>query len=110
MAKKEDIATNVENAVKATAKKATRTAKKAAEKAEPAVKAASKAVKSAAVKQEVFVQWGGKEIKCKDLVAAAKKDYKASHKDAVRTCQVYVKPEDGAAYYVINDVTGKIEL
>ena len=26
------------------------------------------------------------------------------------SCKVYVKPEEGAAYYVINKVSGKLEL
>ena len=27
-----------------------------------------------------------------------------------RSCKVYVKPEEDAAYYVINKVSGKLEL
>ena len=27
-----------------------------------------------------------------------------------QSCKVYVKPEEGAAYYVINKVSGKLEL
>ena len=36
--------------------------------------------------------------------------YRATHKVGVQSCKVYVKPEEGAAYYVINKVSGKLEL
>ena len=32
------------------------------------------------------------------------------YKVGVQSCKVYVKPEEGAAYYVINKVSGKLEL
>ena len=32
------------------------------------------------------------------------------HKVGVQSCKVYVKPEEGMAYYVINKVSGKLEL
>ena len=31
-------------------------------------------------------------------------------KVGVQSCKVYVKPEEDAAYYVINKVSGKLEL
>ena len=40
----------------------------------------------------------------------AKADYRTTHKVGVQSCKVYVKPEEGAAYYVINKVSGKLEL
>ena len=47
----------------------------------------------------------------KDVLEAAKKAYAASNKAAIKDITLYVKPEDNAAYYVVNgDVTGKIEL
>ena len=33
-----------------------------------------------------------------------------SHKVGVQSCKVYVKPEEGTAYYVINKVSGKLDL
>ena len=33
-----------------------------------------------------------------------------THKVGVQSCKVYVKPEEGAAYYVINKFSGKLEL
>ena len=58
---------------------------------------AEKTVKKAPAKvQSVLVQFGGKEVDTKDLLEQVK---------------VYVKPEESAAYYVINDdVNGRIEL
>ena len=40
----------------------------------------------------------------------AKADFKAQNKGAIRSCKLYIKPEDGAAYYVINGKSGKIDL
>ena len=34
----------------------------------------------------------------------------ATHKVGVQSCKVYVKPEEGTAYYVINKVSGKLDL
>ena len=45
-----------------------------------------------------------------DVVERAKADYRTTHKVGVQSCKVYVKPEEGAAYYVINKVSGKLEL
>lgn len=68
----------------------------------------------AAKKQEVYVQFAGKEILQKDLLDQVKeiwtKELGNKVKDMVDV-KVYVKPEESAAYYVINEtVTGTIEL
>jgi hypothetical protein len=46
------------------------------------------------------------------LVEAAKADFKASHKRVLITAlKLYLKPEDGVAYYVINEnESGKIPM
>ena len=44
------------------------------------------------------------------VVERAKADYRTTHKVGVQSCKVYVKPEEGVAYYVINKVSGKLEL
>ena len=81
-----------------------------------AVKEAEKAIKetsrkaTAALVPEVFVQWNGREAGCAELVEKAKADFKAQNKGAIRSCKLYIKPEDGAAYYVINGKSGKIDL
>lgn len=122
----------VEKAVKETAKKAekkvekaakaekpaetkvVKAAKKVAKKAEAAVAEVSKKTAKAAAKEakaEVILQFAGNEIKMVDVLDAAKKDFAANNKAALKSITLYVKPEDGAAYYVANgDITGKVNL
>ena len=45
-----------------------------------------------------------------DIIDRAKADYRTTHKVGVQSCKVYVKPEEGAAYYVINKFSGKLDL
>ena len=52
----------------------------------------------------------GKTRKFTDIIDRAKADYRTTHKVGVQSCKVYVKPEEGAAYYVINKFSGKLEL
>jgi hypothetical protein len=92
------------------------TVKKAAEAVDTTVKAAETTVKkaAAAVKkvEDVFVQYGEKEVKVAEVVEAAKAAFKeANGRKAIKTVQVYVKPEESAAYYVINsEFTDKVDL
>ena len=95
----------VKNEVKAVEKKAA--AKKAPAK-KPAAKAASKPAEK---KETVYIQFDGKEIEMDAVIEAAKADFKANNKGYLRKLDVYVKPEDNAAYYVVNGkVSGKVEL
>ena len=90
--------------------------KKTAAKKAPAKKAAAK--KTAAVKKEVkktaYLQYGGKEIEMDSLYEQVKTIWtKEMGKKAadLKEVKLYVKPEEFAAYYVINDdVTGSIDL
>ena len=84
--------------------------KKAAEKKAPAKRTAAKTVKTA-----LYVQYEGKEVSEKDLIAAAKKAYtKLGNKASdIKSLDIYVKPEEGVAYYVVNGTGSddyKIEL
>ena len=45
-----------------------------------------------------------------ETIDRAKADYRTTHKVGVQSCKVYVKPEEGAAYYVINKFSGKLDL
>lgn len=89
---------------------------KAAAKAEKAPKAeASKTEKPAhkgrpPLPPEIYVELAGKQYNITDLVDRAKADYRLTHKVGVQSCKVYVKPEEEAAYYVINKVGGKLPL
>ncbi len=111
-----EAAETMGDAATAVAKMAEPTVKKVRRKTEPAVKKAEKAIKetsrkaTAALVPEVFVQWNGREAGCAALVEKAKADFKAQNKGAIRSCKLYIKPEDGAAYYVINGKSGKIDL
>lgn len=95
--------------VKEVAKKAAKTAKPVTDAAKTTVAQAAKRV---VMKPEVYVQFGQKETRTDELVQAAKAAYKqAGNRVAVRSLRVYVKPEESAAYYVINDdFSGKIAL
>ena len=59
---------------------------------------------------ELYVEVGDKQYNITDIIDRAKADYRTTHKVGVQSCKVYVKPEEGAAYYVINKVSGKLEL
>ena len=76
------------------------------------VKEAPKAEKKEAV-QNVYVQFAGKEILTADLAAQVTEKWVAlGHRaSSIKELNLYVKPEDNAAYYVINGKeSGKIEL
>ena len=59
---------------------------------------------------ELYVEFSGKQYNVTDIIDRAKADYRATHKVGVQSCKVYIKPEEAAAYYVINKVSGKLEL
>ncbi len=117
--KAEKVVEKAAKAEKAPAeKKVAAAAKKVVKKAEKAVdtaaKKVAKTVKKAETKDakaEVVLQFAGAEFKMAAVLEAAKKDYAANNTAALKTITLYVKPEDGAAYYVANgDITGKVNL
>ncbi len=65
------------------------------------------------MKSTLYIQSSGLEIKDSDLIAQIKKECTASGmkiKD-IKTLNVYVKPEEGMAYYLINEeIKGSISL
>lgn len=78
--------------------------KKAAEAAVvETVAETKKPARKPAVKSSVYVQFGGKEIVEKDVVAACKKAYAdlATGED-LKTLEIYMKVEEGVAYFVAN--------
>jgi len=76
-------------------------AKKTAEK-----KPATKSAKAPAVK--AVVEYRGVQVSLDDIIAAIKANWKG---EAIKTLEVYVKPEDAAAYYVVNGAeSGKVSL
>ena len=101
---KAEVQPTVEKAVKATRK----TAAKASEKVK---KTAAKAV-GAEVAPVVYVQYQGEEEKIEDLVAAAKASFAAEHaRTKVTDLKLYIKPEERAAYYVVNEkFAGRVDF
>lgn len=66
-----------------------------------------------AIKQTLFIQYNGREIKEKEIVASIKKSWtEAGNKISdIKTLEVYVKPEENIVYYVINETeSGKVVL
>lgn len=78
----------------------------------PAEKPAKKpAAKLSDPKETVKVQFGGEEFDFANIKKAVEADYKSKFKGKVKTIEIYIKPEDKAAYYVINgDFSDKVEL
>ena len=75
-----------------------------AKKSEAAKKEPAKAApKKAEPAFTTIVQLGDKEFDLTDITAKAYKAYKSVHKrKTVTEFVVYVKPEEGAAYYTVN--------
>ena len=99
----------------ATATKATTATTKAAEK-KPAekkatakkattVKKATTTKKAATATTSVFVQFRGNDFELIEAVKTAWADKTGSKVTDIKTIEIYVKPEDGRAYYVINGVS-----
>ena len=114
--------------IKATAKTAARTAVKEAKAAKETVKktaakevkGAKEAVKKTAAKRpskkdmkvRTFVEYYGKQVEEKEMIARVKKAWtkKGKRVGEIKTLELYVKPEEGAVYYVINsEETGAVE-
>ena len=90
-------------AKKAAAEKKTAPAKKSAAKKAPAKKAEPKVT--------VKVQFAGNEYDIDQITKDVTKAYKGSVKGAVKSVEIYIKPEDGAVYYVVDsENTGKVDL
>lgn len=111
----------VEAAVKTAVEpaKETEQPKLAAPAKAPASKTAKKAAPKTAAKaaleqtEEVLVQFGAKEWNTAKLAQQAKAAYVAEGHRAstIKKFCLYIKPEDGKAYYVINDkATGSVDL
>lgn len=62
---------------------------------------------------EIFLQYREYEVTMETVTERVKSHYyaKGYAKDSIEDMQIYVKPEDFTAYYVINDgVVGKVNL
>ena len=94
---------------KKTAAKKTTTRKKASAK-----KGAKRGPKPAAERTvELHVQYGGREVAYTDLVNRVKEMWKEQGKreTSLKSLNIYVKPDEFKAYYVINEeITGEIDF
>ena len=99
MAKKTEKDTEVKKTAAAAAPAAAK-AESAEEKA-PAKK--TRTVKKADPKVNVTVEFAGKQIVAKEVKDAVIKAFKKANKGVeVKTVEIYMKPEENAAYYVVN--------
>ena len=77
-------------------------------------KTATKTTKKADLKTEFFLQFSGKEYTEKEILKKVKDVWTKDLKNKVgdmKDVKIYLKPEESAAYYVVNgDTTGKIHL
>ena len=77
-------------------------------KAEPAPKKTTKKINAS-----IMVEYNGQSVSTDAVLENVKKTFEAEGNklSAIKDLQIYVKPEDNAAYYVINqDITGKVNL
>ncbi|MEQ2442666.1 DUF6465 family protein [Pseudoflavonifractor sp. CLA-AP-H29] len=98
--------TVTETAPKAAEKK---TARKTAAKKAPAKKAVEEkavetpAEKTVEPKTTLVLEYCGRQVTESTMIAGAKKVWaEAGHTEAIETMELYMKPEDGAVYCVIN--------
>ena len=106
---KEQVLPVVEKAKRGTKKAAEMTAETAV-KAKETVEKAAKKVVTGETAPVVYVQYMGEEEKVEDLVAAAKAAFAVEHPATkVEDLKLYIKPEERAAYYVVNEkFAGKV--
>ena len=92
-----------EAAPKAEAKK--ETAPKAAAKKETVKKTPAR--KAAEPKADVHFQFDGKDLVAKDVLDQAVKAFKKAHRGVeIKTIDLYIVANEGAAYYVVNGEGG----
>lgn len=107
--------TTVAKASKAATETVSKATKATTEKVTKATKVASEKVKEvkASITEELVLQYAGKEMTPQQIMEAAKAQYVAEgHKASdIKGIKVYVKPEDGRAYFVVNEsYAGSIAL
>ena len=98
----------VKEAVEEKAAAKTETVKDTAAETKKAAKAAKEELKP-----EVFIQYQGNEAIVADVIEKAKNEFVADgHRaSSIKSLQVYLKPEEFAAYYVINQkFAGRVDL
>lgn len=102
-APKKTATTTKSAATKTAAKKASATVKKA-------TTAVKKAVEAKTQEPKVVVQFAGNDYKLDEILEKAKKAYSKKSKKVFKDLRIYIKPEEGKAYYVADDNFGSVDL
>ena len=88
-----------------TEKTETKPAKTAKAETKTETKPAAKTTKAAKETIKYTIEFGGKNVTAESIVDYIKEAYKAEgNTAAIKTLEVYIQPENGVAYYVINGV------
>ena len=108
---KQEVKTEVKAETKPEVKEET---KASVEKKAPAKKApAKKTTAKKDIKVKAVVEYYGKQVEEKDIIARVKKAWTRSGKKVgdIKEMDLYIKPEENAVYYVINGTeTGAVEF
>ena len=100
-AAKAAAAVEVKTEPAAKAEAAPKTAEKKAVRKTAAKKAPAK--KAAEAKTTIILEYCGRQVTENTMIAGARNVWaEAGHTEAIETMELYVKPEDGAVYCVIN--------
>ena len=88
-----------------------KTAAETAKKRKPRTKTAKKAAKEE-LKPEVYIQYQGREGVVEDAIKKVTEQFVEGHRaSTIKSLQLYLKPEENAAYYVINQkIAGRVDL
>lgn len=79
------------------------TVKKPAAAAKEEIKETVKETVKPEIEKSVVVEFGGRQVAAKDVLAQAEKAYAKSHPGTViKSMELYISPEQNAAYYVVN--------
>ena len=107
------VKTDTMTTTKAAANKETKAAAKPVAKKEVKPAAKTTAKKAEAVKTTTLVQYQNKEVDMTKVEERVKAQFVSEgHKSSdIKTVNIYVKPEEYSAYYVINDkFSGRVDL
>lgn len=99
---------------KQTPKKKAAKAEKVAKPAKAKTPVKKKEAAASKIKVSTYIQYLGKEIAHEQLIEKVKDNWANQGNDAkgIKNLELYVKPEEGAVYYVVNGIpdSGKIDF
>ena len=110
---KADVKAEVEKAVEKTTEKVEKAVEKTTEKVAEKAAEVKDTVKKTTAKPEIIVQYQNSEVDTAAVEERVKAQFVAEgHKAGfIRKLNIYIKPEEYSAYYVINDkFSGRVDL